>query len=171
MARALEGVGVAGVEIKWPNDLQIRGAKLGGILVEGGYSGSRYLASVGVGVNLIGVPPSVTDRELASVAAVSGSESEFSELRSRLLSGYLGSLDEAESKALLTPGVLLGEYRSLLSTTGREVVVEMGDGALAGMASGVDGQGRLIVDTATGRRVVASGDVIHLRGAGGEKEA
>src|SRR5438477_1095742 len=46
-ARALRGLGVAQAALKWPNDLVVDGAKLGGILVE--TRGS--LAILGVGIN------------------------------------------------------------------------------------------------------------------------
>jgi BirA family biotin operon repressor/biotin-[acetyl-CoA-carboxylase] ligase len=34
VARTLEGMGAAGVRLKWPNDILVDGAKLGGILIE-----------------------------------------------------------------------------------------------------------------------------------------
>ncbi|NIQ54189.1 MAG: biotin--[acetyl-CoA-carboxylase] ligase, partial [Gammaproteobacteria bacterium] len=34
VAEALEGLGVTGLALKWPNDIQLAGRKLGGILVE-----------------------------------------------------------------------------------------------------------------------------------------
>src|SRR6185369_14521141 len=34
LAQALESIGVRNVALKWPNDLQVDGRKLGGILVE-----------------------------------------------------------------------------------------------------------------------------------------
>ncbi len=170
MTRALRGIGVEKAAIKWPNDLQIGGAKLGGILAEGCDLGSRHIAVVGIGVNLTGVPKSVNDRELASVAAAIYSDSDFYELRSRLLSGYLRSLDELELLRDRAPEALLREYRSMLSTIGQEVMVEMGDGSLMGLAAGVDGQGRLVLQTAEGERAIASGDVVHLRPATAERK-
>lgn len=52
IADALERMGLSGVSVKWPNDLLLRGAKLGGILieVEGDMQGPCAVL-VGVGVN------------------------------------------------------------------------------------------------------------------------
>ncbi|MDX1654152.1 MAG: biotin--[acetyl-CoA-carboxylase] ligase, partial [Candidatus Competibacteraceae bacterium] len=53
MARALEGVGVVGVGLKWPNDLLWRDQKLGGILLEfGGESSGPCQVVTGVGLNV-----------------------------------------------------------------------------------------------------------------------
>lgn len=60
LARTLEQLGVAGVQLKWPNDVLIHGAKLAGILVELLPGRGRTSAAViGIGVNL-GLPPAAT---------------------------------------------------------------------------------------------------------------
>jgi BirA family transcriptional regulator, biotin operon repressor / biotin---[acetyl-CoA-carboxylase] ligase len=51
--RALEREGVAGVQLKWPNDLVCRGRKLGGILVElSGEVSGPSAAVIGIGLNV-----------------------------------------------------------------------------------------------------------------------
>jgi BirA family transcriptional regulator, biotin operon repressor / biotin---[acetyl-CoA-carboxylase] ligase len=49
LAQLLESLGVKQVQLKWPNDVLIRGAKIAGILIEG--------PVIGIGLNL--VPPSM----------------------------------------------------------------------------------------------------------------
>jgi BirA family biotin operon repressor/biotin-[acetyl-CoA-carboxylase] ligase len=62
------------------------------------------------------------------------------------------------------PEVILPEYRELSATFGRPVRVELPDGTfLEGVATGVDADGRLVVDTADGPHPLAAGDVTHLR--------
>lgn len=52
-ARALERLGIRGVEVKWPNDLYLKGRKLGGILIElSGDVCGPSAAVVGVGINV-----------------------------------------------------------------------------------------------------------------------
>ena len=51
-ARALEGMGAAGVRLKWPNDILADGAKLGGILVETVAHGGQHVAVIGIGINV-----------------------------------------------------------------------------------------------------------------------
>lgn len=53
VAEALEGMGVDGIGIKWPNDLYHGGRKLGGLLIElAGESSGPWDAVIGVGVNI-----------------------------------------------------------------------------------------------------------------------
>ena len=54
-------------------------------------------------------------------------------------------------------------YRRHCTTLGELVRVELADGALQGRAVEVTEQGHLVVATHAGRRVVAAGDVVHLR--------
>src|SRR5919204_3998270 len=50
-ARALRALGAARTALKWPNDLVIDGAKLGGILVETRTHEVGTLAVIGIGIN------------------------------------------------------------------------------------------------------------------------
>src|SRR5919204_3684549 len=50
-ARALRALGTERTTLKWPNDLVIDGAKLGGILVETRTQGAATLAVIGIGIN------------------------------------------------------------------------------------------------------------------------
>src|SRR5688572_22940645 len=50
--RALRALGVSRAALKWPNDLMVEGAKLGGILVETRPAGRATRAVIGIGINL-----------------------------------------------------------------------------------------------------------------------
>jgi BirA family biotin operon repressor/biotin-[acetyl-CoA-carboxylase] ligase len=55
-------------------------------------------------------------------------------------------------------------YRRGCSTIGRDVRVELATGSFTGTAVEVTDDGHLVVDDAEGgRRVVAAGDVVHVR--------
>jgi len=59
---------------------------------------------------------------------------------------------------------LRAEYLRWCSTIGRDLRVQLpGDAQLAGVASGIDRAGRLVVQTATGAVPVSAGDVVHVR--------
>ncbi len=55
------------------------------------------------------------------------------------------------------------EYRARCVTLGRQVRVEEHCESFTGFAVGISEEGHLLVETASGRRVVTAGDVIHLR--------
>ena len=53
VAEALESAGVQEVQVKWPNDLMVNDAKIGGILCEVRWHGDRPAwAVIGVGINV-----------------------------------------------------------------------------------------------------------------------
>lgn len=129
----LAAAGVA-VSLKWPNDLLLAGAKVGGILSE--LVGDA--AVVGLGINVSWAPPE---------AACLGPGVD----RDALLDAYLSALEDA--------GDVLTRYRPRCSTLGRRVRVELPGETIEGTAEAVDDDGRLIVDG----RPIAAGDVVHLR--------
>ena len=132
-AGACEAVAPVTVGLKWPNDLLVGDAKVGGILTQA-VAGA---AVVGLGVNLAWAPPG---------AARLGAGVD----RQALLDAYLAGLD--------APGDVLARYRERCTTLGRRVRVELPDGAFEGEATDVDEAGRLVVEG----RPIAAGDVVHL---------
>lgn len=51
VAQALQNIGLNQVEIKWPNDIYVNGAKLGGILIDG-ITNQKSHYVIGIGLNL-----------------------------------------------------------------------------------------------------------------------
>jgi len=132
-AEACEAVAGVDVRLKWPNDLLLGGAKLGGILSE--LVGDA--AVVGLGLNLAWAP--------AGAAMLGGCVD-----REAILHAYLGGFG--------SPADVLDRYRERCATLGRRVRVELPGGSVEGMANDVDEDGRLLVDG----RPIAAGDVVHL---------
>lgn len=143
-AEACAAVAGAAVELKWPNDLLLGGAKLGGILSE--LVGDA--AVVGLGLNLAWAPAGAAS--LGPSGPLSGGPGQGVD-RGRLLDAYLAGLD--------APDDVLARYRVRCATLGRRVRVELPGGSVEGVATDVDDAGRLLVDG----RPIAAGDVVHLR--------
>jgi BirA family biotin operon repressor/biotin-[acetyl-CoA-carboxylase] ligase len=164
-----EAVGeVTGVRasLKWPNDLlAMDGRKLAGILAETTTSPTRPTAVVvGVGLNV-----STTGAELpdtgTSLSRVTGATVD----RAPVLLGFLRAVERRYRQwtAALGDPVSSGlarDYLAWSSTVGTDVVVGLPDGStLAGTATAVDWDGRLVVATPEGQVQLASGDVRHVR--------
>jgi BirA family biotin operon repressor/biotin-[acetyl-CoA-carboxylase] ligase len=67
---------------------------------------------------------------------------------------------DATLRALATPASLLDRYRGMSDTVGRSVRVQVpGEGALVGVATGIDDGGRLLVTTDARTHVILSGTV------------
>jgi BirA family biotin operon repressor/biotin-[acetyl-CoA-carboxylase] ligase len=157
-ASALAANGVADLALKWPNDIQIGDAKLGGILVElAGESSGPTRAVVGLGVNydLTGVGetevPNAVDLRRAVAYPV-----DRSQLAGALMASLVGAFDRFEQDGLEP---FLARWRELDVLKGREVRLDAPGGAITGVAEGVDDEGALRLNTATGTRRFLSGDV------------
>ncbi|MFE3458986.1 biotin--[acetyl-CoA-carboxylase] ligase [Nocardiopsis aegyptia] len=170
--------GVAAV-LKWPNDLLVPAAerageaendgKLAGILSEADFSAPDALGVVvGIGLNV-----SQDRSELPVDTAVSlRGEGATSLDRGDLLTALLEEFEELYTPWSAAGGDagacgLAAAYRELCVTIGRRVRVHLpGDGLLEGVAAGVDGDARLLVDGPEGRTALSAGDVVHVRPGG-----
>lgn len=145
--------GAADVGIKWPNDVQIGGRKVSGVLPEAEWDGDRLLGAVlGIGVN---VRTDFRGTELEATAisleTAVGRRLDRAELARDLLAridfwyGQLGS------------DALFDVWKGRLTTLGQPVTIN----DVQGVAEGVDAQGALLVRDVNGilQRVVA-GDLV-----------
>jgi BirA family biotin operon repressor/biotin-[acetyl-CoA-carboxylase] ligase len=160
LADAIRELGLAPA-IKWPNDVLVKHRKVAGTLAELATTGDRvdYLI-LGMGVNVnIGRPALTAALGEAACAATSLREA-LGHLvdRSSFAAALLAYLDEwlivyREQGA----GRLLRAWRERDVVTGRRVEVRDSAAIVEGRARGVNGQGELEVEDATGRihRVVA----------------
>ena len=139
--------------IKWPNDVQLGGRKVAGILAEG--RPQEGWAVLGVGVN-VAVRVEDLPAELHSTAATLGREPAGVE-------PFLAELLAALERALaLAPGDVLDAWRARDALTGREISWPGGRGT----AAGIDGEGRLVVELPSDGRTALDAGEVHLRSEG-----
>jgi BirA family biotin operon repressor/biotin-[acetyl-CoA-carboxylase] ligase len=177
---------VAGVaaRLKWPNDLVWPGdgtgrdRKLAGLLAEADWpagsthdagfrpprAGERLGVVVGIGINVTwgGPPPDELADLAVSCEEVAGGVPD----REDLLIALLRRLDAWYGLLVATrdAGPLRAAWRAASATLGRQVRVDLGRDDVVGTAVDVTDEGHLVVETLEGgRRVVAAGDVVHLR--------
>jgi BirA family biotin operon repressor/biotin-[acetyl-CoA-carboxylase] ligase len=153
------------VALKWPNDVQVDGLKVSGILAELLPTGDAVV--VGAGLNLTmseeQLPvPTATSLTLNGVASDG--------IVDRALSAYLRDLRQlyesfSASGLDATASGLREAVTRACSTIGRSVRVELPGGTdLYGTADSIDELGRLVVRSQDGSmQPVAAGDVTHLR--------
>jgi BirA family transcriptional regulator, biotin operon repressor / biotin---[acetyl-CoA-carboxylase] ligase len=175
VAAAVRAVAGVDAQLKWPNDVLVGPAKLGGILAEA--AGDAIVIGIGLNVSTGSAelpPPGPTpggalpatslrvltaarpdreapDREALLIAILSGFE--------RRYQAWVGDAGDPERSGLRA------EYTNLCATIGRRVRAEMPGGQLlSGLAEGVEEDGRLVVRVSLDSAVpVAAGDVVHLR--------
>jgi BirA family biotin operon repressor/biotin-[acetyl-CoA-carboxylase] ligase len=141
--------------IKWPNDVQISGRKLSGILVESESSGTDVsFALIGIGIN---VNYRIDDPDIAGLATSLIHETGRETSREMLLATSLNWFEALyEGDAAATHA----EWKARLSTLGQPVTVRHGDKAYEGTAEDVDAEGSLVVRLADGTlRTFEAGEV------------
>lgn len=160
--RALKELGVAGVSLKWPNDLLVGEKKLGGVLIDlRAESPGPASVVIGIGLNVAlgaalftliaatGTP--ATDLKSAGLADVSRNE-----VAAQLVGACLRGLVAFERLGLKP---FLDEWREADALRGKAVSVSAPDGTARGLARGIDLRGALLVETRDGVKRFISGDV------------
>jgi BirA family biotin operon repressor/biotin-[acetyl-CoA-carboxylase] ligase len=169
MTRAVQSlVAPERVGLKWPNDVQVDGLKISGLLAELLPGGDAVV--MGAGLNL-SLSREQLPTPVSTSLALAGVALEGDELADAALSAYLRNLHELYSGFVRLGGDPLGsgvaeQLDELCTTIGQRVKVQLpGADDLVGSAVGIDGSGRLLVRGSLDGRVtaVAAGDVTHLR--------
>jgi len=156
MAKAVRLVTSLDAQVKWPNDLVLRGKKLCGILLEMGFDAQGYYVVAGTGLNVrhAAYPP-----ELARQATSIEEHGEVPD-RGAIIAKYLAALEDALD-AVEQHGFagIAKEFRQSCITLGSPVNVIGTEETFTGVAEDVDDTGALLVRTEDGLRRVLAGDV------------
>jgi BirA family biotin operon repressor/biotin-[acetyl-CoA-carboxylase] ligase len=146
VATALEDCGVAGIGLKWPNDLVHGEAKLGGILIElGGEFMGPCHAVIGVGINLR-IPPAMRralDRPCTDLQHLCGGKAPSrNTLAAALAVRLVYALDVFGDSGF---AAFADAWTVRDALAGRAIRVEDARGMFEGTAAGVDARGALRV--------------------------
>jgi BirA family biotin operon repressor/biotin-[acetyl-CoA-carboxylase] ligase len=158
--RALRALGAAEAALKWPNDLLVRGAKLGGILVETRAQGAGSAAVIGIGINYRPVE-GLAARLRRGLAAL---EDLLRPLPAR--NAVIGALARELLAALRSFDAagfepFRGDWEALHAHAGQRLRVRLADGrVVAGVAEGLGTDGALQLRTRHGLRAVRNGRVM-----------
>jgi BirA family biotin operon repressor/biotin-[acetyl-CoA-carboxylase] ligase len=168
----LETAGIP-AELKWPNDVLVRGRKIAGILAQMGPMGDGSVPAVVLGT---GLNVTLTAAELPVPTATSVAlEQPLTDDRTLLLKSYLAHFTrlyrsfcnaDGDPTAGLAGGPSLHKrVESVMVTLGRQVRAQLpGDHEIIGHATRLDEYGSLlVVDRDAREHVVTAGDVVHLR--------
>lgn len=156
VARGLDSLG-ARTLLKWPNDLLAAdGRKVAGVLLEGlseGWLISWIIAGIGVNVRCASAPATST-----CVDELSGRTVPLATVAAAVLDGVAEAYRSWQIHGFAP---LRTEYESRSYLAGHPVRVSDAAGRVIaeGSVSGIDAQGRLLVETAAGVVPIAAGDV------------
>jgi BirA family biotin operon repressor/biotin-[acetyl-CoA-carboxylase] ligase len=149
LAAAVAAAEVTGGSIKWPNDVLADGRKVCGILVEGRPQAGWAVLGIGinVAVELAELPP-----ELHATAGTLGRAPQDVEV---VLVELLGALE----RWLAAPASeVLDAWRARDALRGQPISWSAG----SGVADGIDGEGRLVVQLPGGGRTALESGEVHL---------
>jgi len=162
VVEALATTGVGEARVKWPNDVQVAGKKLAGILLETCQNGDSPIIVFGIGINLdlpdeviADIERPVTDvrRELDKL----GVTFEAADLLLELCQVFTRNLALFMEKGF---AAFQQTWNELDAYYEQEVSILNGDQELRGMSKGVDAQGALLVcDTHEVLHRISGGEV------------
>ncbi len=139
VVRVLEGQGLA-AELKWPNDVMVKGRKICGILVEA--FDDSVIVGVGINVNEAVFPESIAD-----IATSMRAESGRNFVLSDLLENCIEELLHHARLVELDFPFLAEAMRERCALTGRRVRILSAGASIVGMVRGISNQGELQLES------------------------
>jgi BirA family biotin operon repressor/biotin-[acetyl-CoA-carboxylase] ligase len=158
VASALKKMGIADVQLKWPNDIYAHGKKLAGVLIEAeGQMGGACHCVLGVGLN-ISIPSELVqiDQPWIDLAQITSKVPDRNKLAAQLLDELVLTLREFEQSGL-QPFVV--HWQSLDLYRDKEVKLLMGQKSVLGVCRGIDANGALILETDNLLRTYHGGEI------------
>jgi BirA family biotin operon repressor/biotin-[acetyl-CoA-carboxylase] ligase len=158
VARAMGLLGVQGIALKWPNDIQLGGEKLGGVLLEMSTLSNlscRVVAGIGINIEMPGDAGAGIDQPWTDLAA-HGTHPGRNRLASRVLADVIMAGAEFSQGGFET---FHGEWERLDGMRDREVVLQDNGGQRRGIARGVDSSGALLLEVDGRREAIVTGDI------------
>ncbi|WP_428324042.1 biotin--[acetyl-CoA-carboxylase] ligase [Nitrosopumilus sp.] len=164
---ALEKIFKISPELKWPNDITIKGKKLAGMLVDVSLESNKIESLVlGVGINF-DVDVKQIEKNLKGTPNFYGVAS-LNERKTKirpveLVQSFLVELEKIY-KLLDTKQTkkIISEWTKRSSTIGKNVKLNTIDGEVKGKAVKIDDDGALVVSNNKNTSRVIAGDIIHL---------
>ncbi len=164
VAEVLIQLGVAGVDIKWPNDLLVNERKICGVLVEGVSAGSnahRIILGIGVNLNHQSFPAELS-QTATSYQIETGNPVGIGDFRDRLLdriAHWYEQWKRDDGRAIVNRWQELSSYAK-----NKKVVVTLDDEQIAGVTAGLTETGALRVMTGAGElKNIFAGEVRKMR--------
>ncbi len=160
VAELLADLGVGDVQLKWPNDIYLRDAKLGGILTEV-QQRDRVSVVAGIGINLDvddAMAGEITDqlRPPIGLKHVLNNPPDRNILAAEVIEVWVQAIDEFEASGF---EAFSDRFNGFDWLKGRQIVAETPQGTYKGTAAGIDTSGALCLDDGTTVHAIVSGSI------------
>jgi BirA family transcriptional regulator, biotin operon repressor / biotin---[acetyl-CoA-carboxylase] ligase len=155
------GIGAPRLALKWPNDLLLDGAKVSGLLLEGHRIGATLAIVIGFGVNVTHAPRDTPypAAALRSVAPSAAREALFEALAAAFCDAFAawGAARHLGASDRFRP--IRDRWLARAAGLGTKVALRLPAGERRGVFRGLDGSGRLQLETAAGTELIDAGDL------------
>ena len=167
LSNAIQKTCKISTELKWPNDLTIKGKKLAGMLVDASFESNRIENLIlGVGINF-----NVNTKEIEKglkktgnyygVASLNEHKNKSSPIQ--LIQSFLLELEKVYEELNNNQiKKIIADWTKKSSTIGKKIEINTSDGIVKGEAVKLDHDGGLIIKQKENMKKVIAGDVIHL---------
>lgn len=152
-------------ELKWPNDLTIRGKKVAGIIIDASIESTRIESIVvGVGINFK-IKPKEIEHRIKQKGNFYGVETLVRDDKTKpvkLVKAFLEELEDILQE--LERGKaqsIIAQWTKKSSTIGRQITVNSSGTKTTGKAIRLDRDGTLVIKSGTKTRWITSGDISH----------
>lgn len=151
------------LELKWPNDLLLAGAKCAGILIEGeGGEKDDGAVAIGIGTNCAAHPADAAypATNLSAGGALISAATLFATLSVKM-AGRLAQWHQGNGFATIR-----ADWLARAAGLGKNIRVRLADREIAGRFDAIDEDGSLVlVEPDRGKTVISAGDVVSLEGS------
>jgi BirA family transcriptional regulator, biotin operon repressor / biotin---[acetyl-CoA-carboxylase] ligase len=150
------------LELKWPNDVLLSGAKFAGILIEGEGREEEGAVVIGIGINCAAHPAGAAfpATDLTAGGASVSAAAVFAALSVKM-PGRIAQWNRGNGFATIR-----ADWLARAAGIGENIRLGLSDRELAGRFEGLDDSGALVLVAPDGGKVVvAAGDVISFEGA------
>jgi len=157
---ALTAYGISDVvKLKWPNDVLWKGKKLAGILVELSSQGKDFhnaVIGVGLNVNMSEAFSQDISQPWCDIAEIIGKTPNRNKLAGLLLDKLLSTLKLYQTEGFAP---FCAKWKDLDAFYGQKVSIPTGQEKIFGINRGIDAKGYLVLETASGPRIIVTGNV------------
>jgi BirA family transcriptional regulator, biotin operon repressor / biotin---[acetyl-CoA-carboxylase] ligase len=164
LANAIQKTLAIQTELKWPNDVTLKGKKVAGMIIDASVESSQIESLVlGVGINYKINPIEVEKRikSNGNFYGVATLASNNNIKPSTLIQAFLEELEESLSLLNSNSQKIILQWVKNSSTIGKNVSVSTSSGTITGKAVKIDKDGSLIIKQNNEHRKISVGDIVY----------
>ncbi|MBP5353425.1 MAG: biotin--[acetyl-CoA-carboxylase] ligase [Alphaproteobacteria bacterium] len=145
----------ANVQLKWPNDVLLNGAKVCGMLLE---KGAGDYMIVGIGVNIVKAPDRAETLYPATALADCGIRTTADAFLERCLHKLTENMQILEREGIAP---LRRKWLNNAKNVGKEITVRQDNREIKGIFAGLDDSGNLLLQQENAIKTILAGDVFY----------